>query len=96
MWMLIRQVLHQANPILAETTMMATPINSDWRYKDDNFQKRSFVLSGFVRMKMPLTREVYEFCDYIISQGYQFDLGSLVVVDRQILEEYNKYKEANG
>jgi len=75
---------------------MATPINSDWRYKDDNFQKRSFVLSGFVRMKMPLTREVYEFCDYIISQGYQFDLGSLVVVDRQILEEYNKYKEANG
>jgi len=76
--------------------MMATPINSDWRYKDDNFQKRSFVLSGFVRMKMPLTREVYEFCDYIISQGYQFDLGSLVVVDRQILEEYNKYKEANG
>lgn len=75
--------------------MMATPINSDWRYKDDNFQKRSFVLSGFVRMKMPLTREVYEFCDYIISQGYQFDLGSLVVVDRQILEEYNKYKEAN-
>lgn len=74
---------------------MATPINSDWRYKDDNFQKRSFVLSGFVRMKMPLTREVYEFCDYIISQGYQFDLGSLVVVDRQILEEYNKYKEAN-
>lgn len=75
---------------------MVTPISSDWRYRDDNFQKRSFVLSGFVRMKMPLTREVYEFCDYIISQGYQFDLGSLVVVDRQILEEFNKYKEAKG
>ena len=75
--------------------MMATPINSDWRYKDDNFKKRSFVLSGFVRMKIPLTKQVYEFCDYIISQGYQFDLGSLVVVDRQILEEYNKYKEIN-
>ena len=74
---------------------MVTPINSDWRYRDDNFQKRSFVLSGFVRMKMPLTRQVYEFCDYIISQGYQFDLGSLVIVDRQILEEFNKYKEVN-
>ena len=75
---------------------MVTPINSDWRYKDDNFQKRSFVLSGFVRMKMPLSREVYEFCDYIISQGYQFDLGSLTIVDRQILDEFKKYKEANG
>lgn len=76
--------------------MMATPISSDWRYKDENFQKRNFVLSGFVRMKIPLCREVYEFCDYIISQGYQFDLGSLVTVDKQILEEYNKFKEANG
>ena len=74
---------------------MVTPISADWRYKDDNFQKRSFVLSGFVRMKLPLTRQVYEFCDYIISQGYQFDLGSLNVVDKQILEEFNKYKEAN-
>jgi len=74
---------------------MVTPISADWRYRDDNFQKRSFVLSGFVRMKLPLTRQVYEFCDYIISQGYQFDLGSLNVVDKQILEEFNKYKEAN-
>lgn len=74
---------------------MAIPINSDWRYRDDNFQKRNFVLSGFVRMKIPLSREVYEFCDYIISQGYQFDLGSLVTVDKEIMIEYKKYKEAN-
>ena len=73
---------------------MVTPINSDWRYRNDNFQKRSFVLSGFVRMKMPLTRQVYEFCDYIISQGYQFDLGSLVTVDKEIMIEYKKYMEA--
>jgi len=45
-------------------------------------------------MGIPLTREVYEFCDYIISQGYQFDLGSLVVVDQQIREEFRKYQEA--
>ncbi len=69
---------------------MATPI----RYKkDENFQKRAFILSGFVRMKIPLTKEVYEFCDYIISKGYQFDLASLHTVDKQILEEFNKYKE---
>ena len=74
---------------------MAIPINSDWRYRDENFQKRNFVLSGFVRMKIPLSREVYEFCDYIISQGYQFDLGSLVTVDKEIMIEYKKYKEAN-
>ena len=74
---------------------MVTPINADWRYKDENFQKRHFIMSGFVRMRMPLTREVYEFCDYIISQGYQFDLGSLVAVDRQIREEFQKYMEVN-
>jgi hypothetical protein len=75
---------------------MVTPIDSDWRYKDDNFKKRSFIMSGFVRMKMPLTREVYEFCDYIISQGYQFDLSCLHIVDRQIREEFTKYMEING
>ena len=75
--------------------MMVTPTNADWRYRDDNFQKRHFILSGFVRMKIPLGRDVYEFCDYIISQGYQFDLGSLVNVDRQIKEEFQKYMELN-
>jgi hypothetical protein len=63
----------------------------DWRLKDENWQKRSFILSAFVRMKISLTRDVYEFCDYIISQGYSFDLGSLIVVDRQVREEYQKY-----
>jgi hypothetical protein len=45
-------------------------------------------------MKISLTKDVYEFCDYIISQGYQFDLGSLNVVDQQIREEFKKYMEA--
>lgn len=61
--------------------------------KDENFQKRAFVLSGFIRMGIPLTKCVYEFCDYIIRKEYQFDLGSLIIVDKQILEEFNKYKE---
>jgi len=46
-------------------------------------------------MNIPLSREVYEFCDHIINKGYQFDLGCLHTVDRQILEEFKKYKEAN-
>ena len=70
--------------------MMVTQI------KDENFQKRSFVLSGFVRMKIPLSRSVYEFCDYIIQKGYEFDLSCLNVVDRQIREEYVKYMETFG
>jgi len=75
--------------------MMVTPTNADWRYRDDNFQKRHFILSGFVRMKISLNRDVYEFCDYIISQGYQFDLASLNIVDKQIREEFQKYMEVN-
>lgn len=63
----------------------------DWRLKDENWQKRHFVLSAFVRMKISLTKDVYEFCDYIISQGYTFDLGGLNEVDRQVREEYQKY-----
>ena len=65
--------------------------NHDWRFKDENFQKRSFILTGFVRMQIPLTRDVYEFCDYAISQGYQFDLASFDVVDCQIKEYYTQY-----
>ena len=74
---------------------MDIPIKLSSRYDNENFQKRSFVLSGFVRMNIPLSREVYEFCDHIINRGYQFDLGCLHIVDRQILEEFKKYKEVN-
>ena len=69
---------------------MVIPISNQ---KDENFQKKSFVLSGFVRMKIPLTKQVYEFCDFIISKRYQFDLAFLHTVDKQIIEEFNKYKE---
>jgi hypothetical protein len=63
----------------------------DWRYKDENFQKRHFILSSFVRLQIPLTRDVYEFCDHAISHGYSFDLGSLFVVDKQISQMYQEY-----
>lgn len=63
----------------------------DWRHKDENWQKRRFVLSAFVRMKIPLTKDVYEFCDYIISQGYSFSLSCLNEVDVEVRREYQKY-----
>jgi len=63
----------------------------DWRHKDENWQKRHFVLSAFVRMKIPLTKDVYEFCDYIISQGYSFSLSCLNEVDIEVRREYQKY-----
>jgi hypothetical protein len=65
----------------------------DIQTKDPNFQKRSFILSGFTRMRIPITQNVRNFCDYMIDKNYQFDLGSLDVVDRQILTEYKLYME---
>lgn len=70
---------------------MPSIIDSDWRYKDQNLQKRQFLLSSFVRMKIPLSRNVYEFCDLAISQGYQFDLGSLSIVDVEVRKLYDEF-----
>jgi hypothetical protein len=65
----------------------------DIQTKDPNFQKRSFILSGFTRMRISITKDIRNFCDYMIDKNYQFDLGSLDVVDRQILTEYKLYME---
>lgn len=67
------------------------PINGNWRYKDENFQKRHFILSSFVRMNIPLSRNVYEFCDWIIEKKYQFNLTSLVIVDNEVKLLYENY-----
>lgn len=63
----------------------------DWREKDDKWQKRQFFLSAFVRMKLSIKANVYEFVDYLISQGYTAPLGSLDDVDRDIKKMYNEY-----
>ena len=65
----------------------------DWREKDDKWQKRQFYLSSFVRINLPIQATVYEFIDYLISQGYSPPLGSLNDVDRDIRKMYNEYIE---
>lgn len=64
---------------------------SHTRQRDENWQKRAFILSAFVRMKIPLSKDVYEFCDYIINQGYSFSLAGLNEVDREVREQYQKF-----
>jgi len=63
----------------------------DWREKDDKWQKRQFYLSCFVRMNLPIKANVYEFIDYLISQGYTCPLGSLTEVDVDIRKMYSEY-----
>ena len=65
----------------------------DWRNKDENWQKRAFILSSFVRMKSEITSHIYEFCDYLISQGYKFPLSGLDEVDEYIRNLYKEYAQ---
>jgi len=65
----------------------------DWREKNDKWQARHFYLSSFVRLGLPIKSNVYEFIDYLISQGYKAPLNSLVDVDKDIKKMYNEYVE---
>lgn len=67
--------------------------NFDWRQKDDLWQKRQFIMSSFVRMKSEITPHVYEFIDYLISQGYKPPLDDLNNVDREVRKLYKEYAE---
>lgn len=76
---------------------MTMAIQTDWRYKDENFKMRGFLLSSFVRLKYNLTRDVYEFCDFLISQGYKPPLDDLNNVDIDVKERFHQYlKEVKG
>ena len=65
----------------------------DWREKDDKWQSRQFFLSSFVRLGLPIKSNVYEFIDYLISQGYKAPLNSLVDVDKDMRKMYTEYVE---
>jgi hypothetical protein len=59
--------------------------------KDALFQKRHFILSSFVRLKITLTSDVYRFCDKIIREEWIPPLGSLNDVDKEILQKYQQF-----
>lgn len=42
----------------------------DWRHKDENFQKRSYLMTSLVRNNITLSSYAYQFCDELIKQGW--------------------------
>lgn len=58
-----------------------------------NNQERFFILSSFNRLNIPLSKKVYQFVDFKITQGWNPPLGSLDEVDRLILEEYINFNK---
>ena len=65
----------------------------DWRERNDKWQKRHFLMSSIVRLGIPIHSHIYEFVDYLISQGYQGSLASLNEVDIEVRKLYEEYKE---
>ena len=62
----------------------------DWRFKDECFEKRAILLSSLVRDGIIVTRDVYEFCDFTLSQGWNPPADSQDC-DNQTLEMYRRY-----
>ena len=62
----------------------------DWRFKDEAFNKRAYLLSSLVRVGMVITQEVYEFCDFTLSQGWN-PPSDQRECDNQTLEMYRRY-----
>ena len=62
----------------------------DWRFKDEAFQKRAHLLSSLVRVGIVITQDVYEFCDFTLSQGWNPPLDN-TECENQTLEMYRRY-----
>lgn len=64
---------------------------NDWRNSQDYYleERRQSFLSCFIRNKISLEPDVYEFIDLLISQGYQINEN----MDKFIIDEYHKYSK---
>lgn len=64
---------------------------NDWRNSKDYYleERRQSFLSCFIRNKVSLEPDVYEFIDLLISQGYQINEN----MDKFIIDEYHKYSK---
>jgi hypothetical protein len=59
--------------------------------KDQQIQKRHFILSSFARLGMTIDTNVYRFADKLIQENYTFPIGSLEEVDVLIKRYYEDY-----
>ena len=62
------------------------------KMKDEKWQRRQFLLSSFVRMKISLKNEVYQCIDKLISSDWKSSYESLDDVDREIKKLYEDFK----
>jgi len=61
------------------------------KLKDEKWQRRQFLLSSFVRMKISLKNEVYQCIDKLISSDWKSSYESLDDVDREIKKIYEDF-----
>ncbi len=60
----------------------------DWRFKDECFEKRSKLMGILIKLGVVLTTDVYEFCDFTLSQGWN---PSEKNGGDQVLDMYHRY-----
>lgn len=61
------------------------------KMKDEKWQRRQFLLSSFIRMKIPLKNQVYRCIDKLISSDWKSSYESLDDVDREIKKIYEDF-----
>ena len=61
------------------------------KMKDEKWQRRQFLLSSFIRMKISLKNEVYYCIDKLISSDWKSSYESLDDVDREIKKIYEDF-----
>lgn len=65
-------------------------MNADWRYTDENLEKRALCLMCCVRNGEQIDSSIYEFCHYFTSNGL---FGGVIPTEEDPLEEeLAKYK----
>jgi hypothetical protein len=62
----------------------------DWRFKDECFELRAILLNSIIRVGIVITQDVYEFCDFTLSQGWN-PPKYIHECDNQTLEMYKRY-----
>ncbi len=44
-------------------------MNADWRYDDGKLHERQICLTCLIHNNIPINRNVYEFCNHVVSNG---------------------------
>jgi len=61
------------------------------KMKDEKWQRRQFLLSSFIRMKIPLKNQVYRCIDKLLSSNWKSSHQDLNDVDEEIKKIYEDF-----